>query len=53
MKSLKVRQSRNGSCKPTILPKNEPTNTFVLPNSTMSNYFVPFSEEFEDTKKSF
>ena len=50
---LKVRQSRNVSFKPTILPKNERMNSVFLPNSTMSNSFVHFLEEFEDTKKSF
>ena len=50
---LKVRQSRNDSFKPTIFPKNEQTNSFFLPNSTVSNSFVRFLEEFEDTKKSF
>ena len=50
---LKVRQSRNVFFKPTILPKNEQTNSVFLPNSTMSNSFVRFLEEFEDTKKSF
>ena len=51
---LKVRQSRNVSFKPTILPKKR-TNEFgfFLPNSTLSNSFVRFLEEFEDTKKSF
>ena len=48
--SLKVRQSRNGFFKPTILPENKRANSvFVL----WSNCFVRFLEEFEDTKSSF
>ena len=40
--SLKVRQSRNVFFKPTILPKNERTNSFFLPNSTMIELFRSF-----------
>ena len=38
----KIRQSHNGFFKPTILPKNERTNLFVLPNSTMIELFHSF-----------
>ena len=50
---LKVGQIRNVSFKPTILPKNERTNSFFLPNSTKNEFVRSFLEEFKDTKKSF
>ena len=52
--ALKVRQSRNGFFKPTILPKKEQTNSFFFCLTVLwTNSFVHFLEEFEDTKKSF
>ena len=42
-----------GQTKPTILPKNKRTNSGFLPNSTMSNSFVRFLEEFEDNYQNF
>ena len=39
---LKVRQSRNVSFKLTILPKNEQTNSFILPNSTKNEFAGSF-----------
>ena len=50
---LKVRQSHNVFFEQTILPKNEQTNSFFLPNSTSMNSFVRFLEEFEDPKNPF
>ena len=50
---LTVRQSRNVFFKQTILPKNEHTNLFFLPNSTSMNSFIRFLEEFEDQKNPF
>ena len=42
MRLLKVRQSRNAFFKPTILPKNERTNSVILPKSTMTELFCSF-----------
>ena len=42
MKYLKVRQSRIVFFKPMFLPKNEQTNSFSLPNSTMIEWFRSF-----------
>ena len=39
---IKVRQSRNVSFKPTILPKNERTNSVFLPNSTKNEFVRSF-----------
>ena len=39
---VKVRQSRNGFFKPTILPKNEQTNSVFLPNSTKNEFVHSF-----------
>ena len=38
---------------PWILPKNEGTNSFFLPNSNKNEFVCRFLEESEDTKKSF
>ena len=38
-KVLKVRQNRNVSFKPTIPPKNERTNSVLLPNNTINAEF--------------
>ena len=50
---LKVRQSRKVFFKPTILPKNERTNSLFRLTVLWSYCFVRFSKEFEDSKKSF
>ena len=39
MSCLKVRQRRNVSFKPTILPENERTNSVFLPNSIKNEFF--------------
>ena len=48
---LKVRQSRNVSFKPMILPKNKRTNSVFFPNSTKNEFVHLFFERIRGYQK--